>query len=238
MPRRRPPGRLDQLADAALTVFGTKGFRLAQMDDIAAVMGIAKGTLYGYVDGKEALFALAVESVMRPGPLPSPPLPVAAPTEAELLARIRERIAELCALPALERATRRRVTPAAPDAARELAEVIGELWDLFAATRRGADMIERSARDWPELAEVFYVGFRRDLITRLATYIEQRSGRGEFRPANNPGVAARFLLESVVWFARHRLRDPDAPQIDEAAARSVVTRLLINALIPDTGGIS
>ena len=53
-------------------------------------MGVAKGTLYGYVTGKEALFALALDSVMRPGSLPAPPLPVAAPSEAELLARVRE----------------------------------------------------------------------------------------------------------------------------------------------------
>src|SRR5258708_36732729 len=106
MPRKRPGDRLDQLADAALTVFGRTGFRLAQMDDIAAEMGVAKGTLYGYVDSKEALFALALESIMRPGSLPLPPLPIPAPSEAELLARVRARVAELGALPALRKPLR------------------------------------------------------------------------------------------------------------------------------------
>ncbi len=230
MPRKRPEDRLEQLADAALTVFGRTGFRLAQMDDIAAEMGVAKGTLYGYVTSKEALFALALESVMHPGPLPPRPLPIAAPSEAELLAGVRDRTAELGALPVLQAALARR---GQADVGRELTEIIGELWDLLAATRRGADMIERSARDWPELAEVFYVGFRRQLIARLASYLDRCSRRGELRPVEHPGVTARFVLESVVWFASHRLGDPDSADIDEDVARPAVTRLLIAALVPD-----
>lgn len=231
MPRKRPPDRLDQLADAALTVFGRAGFRLAQMDDIAAEMGVAKGTLYGYVDSKEALFALAIESIMSAGPLPPRALPIAAPSEAELLDRVRERIAELGALPALQAAMDRQAEAA--DVRGELAGVIGGLWDLLAATHRGADMIERSARDWPELAEVFYAGFRRGLIARLAAYLEQGSRRGEFRPVPHPPVTARFVLEAVVWFASHRIGDPDSADIDGDVARADVTRLLSAALIPD-----
>jgi len=235
MPRTRPPDRLDQLADAALTVFGRTGFRLAQMDDIAAELGVAKGTVYGYVTSKEALFALALESVMHPGALPPRPLPIAAPGEAELLARVRDRIAELGALPALQAALARR-GPA--DAGRELTGIFDELWEMLATTRRGADMIERSARDWPELAEVFYVGFRRQLIASLASYLEQGARRGELRPVEHPEVTARFVLESVVWFASHRHGDPDSADINDDVARRAVTRLLITALIPDAASRS
>lgn len=231
MPRIRPPDRLDQLADAALTVFGRTGFRLAQMDDVAAEMGVAKGTLYGYVTSKEALFALAIESVMHPGPLSARPLPIEAPSEAELLAHVRDRIAKLGELPVLRTAMAR---SGRADVRFELAEIIGELWDLLIATRRGADMIERSARDWPELAEVFYVGFRRDLIARLASYLEQGSRSGQLRPIEHPHITARFVLESVVWFASHRIGDLDSADIDEKVARPAVTRLLITALVPDT----
>ena len=235
MPRTRPPDRLDQLADAALTVFGRTGFRLAQVDDIAAEMSVAKGTVYGYVTSKEALFALALESVMHPGALPPRPLPIAAPGQAELLARVRDRIAELGALPALQTALARR-GPA--DAGRELTGILGELWEMLAATRRAADMIERSARDWPELAEVFYVGFRRQLIASLASYLEQGARRGELRPVEHPEVTARFVLESVVWFASHRHGDPDSAGISDDMARPAVTRLLITALIPDAASRS
>ena len=235
MPRKRPQDRIEQLTDAALSVFGRAGFRLAQMDDIAAEMGVAKGTLYGYVDSKEALFALALESVMRPGSRPPTQLPIRAPSETELLIRVRDRIAELGSLPVLQAAINRRTQA---DVRAELAEVIGELWELLAATHRGADMIERSARDWPELAEVFYVGFRRDLIARLASYVERGSRGGEFRPAEHPQITARFVLESVVWFASHRLGDPDSAEIDGDQARADVTRLLIRALVPDAASTS
>ena len=51
-------------------------------------------------------------------------------------------------------------------------------------------------------------------------------------------MTARFVLESVVWFASHRHSDPDSADIDEEVARPAVTRLLIAALIPDAASRS
>jgi hypothetical protein len=46
------------------------------------------------------------------------------------------------------------------------------------------------------------------------------------------GVAARFLVESVVWFAWHRKDDPDSAMIGDDPARQVVRELLLSAFIP------
>src|SRR6266852_8243565 len=101
--RRRPPDGLDQVIAAALRVFGEKGYRQTQMADVAREMGVAPGTLYGYVTGKEALFHLVVDRAFaadRPGPAPA--LPIAAPRAGATLARLRERLAIDAALPVLE----------------------------------------------------------------------------------------------------------------------------------------
>ena len=46
---------------AATTIFATRGFNAASMDDIAEASGITKPMLYAYFDSKEGLFLACVE---------------------------------------------------------------------------------------------------------------------------------------------------------------------------------
>src|SRR5215472_8507785 len=62
MARAIPPDRFQQLVDCATQVFIEQGYARTQMADVAEAMGIAKGTLYLYVESKEALFDLVVRS--------------------------------------------------------------------------------------------------------------------------------------------------------------------------------
>lgn len=49
-------GKTAAILDAAQQLFAAFGFRRTSMDDIARAAGVAKGTLYLYFDGKEAVF--------------------------------------------------------------------------------------------------------------------------------------------------------------------------------------
>ena len=55
MARTIPPDRFQQLVDCATQVFIERGYAHTQMADVAEAMGIGKGTLYLYVESKEAL---------------------------------------------------------------------------------------------------------------------------------------------------------------------------------------
>jgi AcrR family transcriptional regulator len=55
--RRPPEVRREQILDAAARVFTDKGTSVATVDDIAAVAGVAKGTIYLYFDSKEQLLS-------------------------------------------------------------------------------------------------------------------------------------------------------------------------------------
>jgi AcrR family transcriptional regulator len=55
--RRPPEVRREQILDAAARVFTDKGTSAATVDDIAAVAGVAKGTIYPYFDSKEQLLS-------------------------------------------------------------------------------------------------------------------------------------------------------------------------------------
>jgi AcrR family transcriptional regulator len=224
--RRRPADGLDQVIAAALRVFADKGYRRTQMSDVAREMRVAPGTLYGYVAGKEALFHLVVDRAFTAdGHASAPTLPIPTPPPGATLARLRERLAADSALAPLETALRRsRLT----DARAEIEAIVGALYDRIGGAWQGIVMLERSALDWPELAHVFYVEVRRRLLQRLERYLAARAEAGILAAAPSAPAAARFVLETVAWFAMHRHRDRDADLDDETARRTTIT-LVANA---------
>ena len=58
--QRRKQARPAELTAAALSLFVEKGFAATRLDDIAALAGVSKGTLYLYFDSKVALFKAVV----------------------------------------------------------------------------------------------------------------------------------------------------------------------------------
>src|SRR5439155_16924079 len=143
-PRKAPEQRLDDLVEAGLRVFAAKGFRAAQMADVAAEMGVSQGTLYNYVESKDGLFSLCLDRLLLDGDQPTE-LPVRALEKDVLAERLRGRLADLWEFRALGTAAKRAENPRA-----ELEVVLGELYDAFGARRLAIDAIERSAREVPE----------------------------------------------------------------------------------------
>jgi AcrR family transcriptional regulator len=230
MARKRPEGRLDQLLDCATRVFIDKGYRRTQMADVAREMGVSAGALYGYVESKEALFHLLIDRAFTGAPAAAPELPVRTPASGATLARLRERLATEAALPRLSAATER----ARPrDVRRECEDVLGELYDLVSRTQAGTTLIERSALDLPELIPAFYGEMRRDLLARLTRWLERRIRSGQLRRVPDTAIVARLLVESITWFARHRLRDRDTPPLDDAIARAATIDFLVAGLLPE-----
>jgi len=106
--RRIPEGRFDDLIDAASDVFIERGWRRTQMADIAEAVGVAKGTFYGYVESKEALFALCLRWASRTGSVERPAiLPVPTPPRGRLAQRLKENLAEEAVPPSLAAALAR-----------------------------------------------------------------------------------------------------------------------------------
>jgi AcrR family transcriptional regulator len=63
---RRKQARPAEIVAAALSEFSERGFAATRLDDVAARAGIAKGTVYLYFDGKEALFEAVVRQELLP----------------------------------------------------------------------------------------------------------------------------------------------------------------------------
>jgi AcrR family transcriptional regulator len=229
MARRRPPDRLDQILEAATRVFARTGLESSKMSDVATEAGVSQGTLYNYVESKEALFRLLLDRGLGSPPPAPTALPLRSPSAAGLARRMDDAIAANFALPCLDKALgRRRVT----DAGAELAEVIDELYERTLVTRQAADVLERSARDVPELAAVFYGKVRRGLFERLERLIARRIASGHYHD-RDPRVVARFIAETVTTFARHIHGDVEPPGFDLGLAREIIIETLVTGIVRD-----
>lgn len=230
MARTRPAGRFPGLVAAGTRVFiDSGGFRRTQIGDVAREMGVAKGTVYLYVESKEALFDLVLRHADLPG-LPEPALPVPAPAAGATIAYVRDRMAAEAGFPALARAERR-AGPAA-SMAQELGAIVAEIDGVLVRNRTAIKLIGTSAKDMPELAELWFDRARGRLNSRLARYLARRSAEGLLRATPDPLATARFVTETASWFAVHRHWDPHPDPIADEAARETVRLAVLRTLLP------
>jgi AcrR family transcriptional regulator len=231
MGRRIPDERFEELADCAARVFIANGYRRTQMADVAEALGVAKGTLYLYVESKEALFDLAIHYADAPEQVKKPErLPIPTPKPGETAAYVRRRLMENQRLPLLEAAlTRKR----AGDAGRELEEIIREMYRVLAAHRRAIKLIDRSAVDHPELAAIWFEGGREGLMNLLERYVESRLRAGQLRSVPDVPAATRVVIEMVAFWAVHRHWDPHPQTLDDGVAEDTVVRFVVGALVKE-----
>ena len=57
--------RCEQILSAAVQVFSEQGFRCAEVQQVADLAGVGKGTIYRFYPTKDELFQAAVENVMQ-----------------------------------------------------------------------------------------------------------------------------------------------------------------------------
>jgi AcrR family transcriptional regulator len=228
MAQRRARDRLPELADAAVRCFRRNGFRATQMSDIAREMGVSEAALYRYVEGKEGLFGLVIRQALFLEDIPDTALPLASPPLELTLRQVSERLSRGAVPPALDRALRRR---RADDPRAELDGIVRELYSLVGLTRPAMDMIERSARELPELADLVNHDLRGPLLRALTRYLDRRAAAGQLRRTPHSAATARLLLEVVTWFGRHRFTDPEGAAIPAQAAEDTVADALLHMLL-------
>ncbi len=229
MARRIPDDRLQRLVETAANVFIEQGYRRTQMADVAQALGLAKGTLYLYVESKEALFDLVVRHADEEGHTSglALPLPVRTPRAGATLRYVREELERHQRLPRIAEAIARRRTT---DVARELEDIVRELFQALARNRRRIKLIDRSARDYPELAALWFEGARGGFLALLEHYLADRVARGSVRSLPDIRAAARLILETTVFWAVHRHWDAHPQNVSEEVAEATVVHFVVHAL--------
>jgi AcrR family transcriptional regulator len=228
--KRSAHERFGEVITAAVRVFTADGYRSTRMSDVARVAGLSEAALYRYVESKEGLFVLAIRHALLLEHMPAGrEFPLRPPSLAQMILQVREFVAAEVPFGSLAAALRGTGTG---DPAAELEAVMRELFTLETQTREAADMIERSARELPELADLLNSGLRRPVLAALTEYLEGRAKTGLLRVTPDAAATARLVLETLTWFARHRHSDPHGAAIPDALAEETAVDALIHALVP------
>ena len=228
MTRTIPESRFNQLIEVATKLFVARGYRLTQVADVAEALGVAKGTLYGYIESKEALFDAAVRFADGHGPVPEPstlPLstPAAGSTVQYVQTRLMEEARELTLVQALSlpKGTRAK--------ADEFDSIVRDLYRRMSRNRNALKLVDRCAIDHPELAAVWFEQGRYGQVALLATYLEKRSAAGKMRNVPNVQLAARMVLETVALWAIHMPWDASPRPFADDEVENALVDLLVHA---------
>jgi AcrR family transcriptional regulator len=230
MPRKSTGDRLWEIATAATEEFGRLGYRGTKTADVASKAGISTGSLFTYVESKEALFHLVFLHWFEMPSERIPALPVATPSPGETLAVIETGLREV-QMPRI-RAALDEEKPA--DVAEELREIVDERYALLDHYWPLIAVIERCAVEMPELEAAWFSLARAGSFEELGSYLERRMAQDLLRPMPDAEVAARVVTESLSWFAWHRREGRDFTLYDDDAVRRTVVEFICAALIPES----
>ncbi|SDU25203.1 TetR/AcrR family transcriptional regulator [Jiangella alkaliphila] len=248
MARTIPSDRFAAVIAAAARVFITHGYQRAQLQDVANALGLGKGTLYGYAQGKAALFAATVRYADGREPLPTPaelPVPVAA--DGETAALVAGRLASEVADMQLSRALAEPLPPSATPADRsaELAGIVTDLYARLARHRMAIKLVDRCAPELPDLAQVWFGTGRRANVAGVEEYLVRRQQAGTVTLPGPAPLVARTIVELCALWAVHCHFDPapdplagnragadQAPGIDDGAVAATLAELIVRATTP------
>jgi AcrR family transcriptional regulator len=228
-PRVTPENRIPDIVNAAIRVFGQKGFRLTQMEEIAAEAGISKATLYYYFKSKIHLFYYVLESgIPKNGATLPPPESVSVRSERDLFKLLKKRLKEGSRFKSIEEFLGKKTSDI--DLAHEIAEITEEHWNICERNRIQIIILEKSAFEFPELAEIYDEYARQQILSQLEQYLEARTNLGLIRPLNSIPATARFIMESVAWFGFKQSRVKPAKIYSKSEALPDLVSILTRGL--------
>ncbi|MFJ8694314.1 TetR/AcrR family transcriptional regulator [Streptomyces roseolilacinus] len=182
------------MLDAAVRVFGRRGYRAASMEEIAELAGVSKPLVYLYLNSKEDLFtacirreAAALTAAVRAGAgAPAPGTPVDRRLRAGLTAFFAHTAGNPDGWAVLHHQARTHGEPFATEAAALREEITGFVTSLIVATAR-------EAHQDPELTERDVAGLAHALVGAAESLADWANG--------TPDVTAREAAETLMRFA-------------------------------------
>jgi AcrR family transcriptional regulator len=221
---RRGVDRTREVARAAFGAFCDGGYRLTQIAHVSERLGVSVGTIYRYVDSKEALFHLAVLEALGEAPAAlDAPLKVAG--TAETARRLGEAIATDSLWGQLEQAL---AAPPPADVKAEARQIAEQLYESMSRHAPVILLLDRCAHEIPELAEIFDRQVRATLMRDLTAWVEKRGLAGE-TDTPSAAVLARGAMEAIAWLAKTRRGDPTAVWMTDDQARAAAVRIFVGA---------
>lgn len=223
---RKQATSLIEIANAAVTYITRHGYKQTQMAGLAKEIGVSAGTLYTYVENKEALLHLAAEFLIDPAPLEQASLPFKGYPRSELVEKFIKAVLDRAQWLILKNALAENRTD--PETLRLIGD---EVYGLIDTHGRSILFLDRLANEIPEFTSVHMDsvrgGFTGDLVMLL---LKAGSKHGPY----GTGIIARAATEGISWSAMHRHHEGMARQpigdLTEADIRGLASRTFAAAL--------
>jgi len=201
------------IIEGAGRTFGQFGFARTQMADIAKEAGVALGTLYRYTPSKDVLFYL----VLLHGAGASGREVAAAASCDDVAARLESFVHGLGMEANIQGALDQARSSATPTS-----DFIGAMYDGVDRFHMALRVLDRSAREWPDVAKLFNQELRAPVLLCAEQFLSDPAFAHAVRRVPDVEAAARLLLEMVAWMAMHRHFTSETENITDAAARMAV----------------
>lgn len=203
------------------------------MEDIAKRVGVSKGTLYLYVESKEALFDLALRYADRTDAFEEPTqLPVSTPKPGSTLDYISGRLASDERFRAFAQGLKTRKPR---DAKKELEEVVRALYRALYDNRHAIKLVDTCAADHPQLAEMWFRAGRGGVTALLIPFLERRIAQACYTKVPDVPLAARFILESCMLWAVHINWDPHPELLRVEKIEDTLVQLVSRGILRSGG---
>ncbi|BBM88303.1 TetR/AcrR family transcriptional regulator [Candidatus Uabimicrobium amorphum] len=224
MPRKHDINKAVQIIETATNIFIRNGYKRSKMEDVTKSLGLSTGSIYRYFKSKEALFDLILRVNIEDIDLGEIKWPLAS-TQDTLNFLQKSTLLER-RFPTLTQSLQQDCTS---EHRQQFAQIIGEIYDVLAKYRIGIKLIESSALDWPELAELWFKKRRQQMFTLLTSYIEKSISQGHIPQVVDINASVRFVVNTITFFAIHRHFDIIPTEFDETTSRQMAVYMITRA---------
>lgn len=212
--------RLQQLYDAASSLFIRQGYARTQVSDIARQAGISVGAVYSLFTGKRTIFQFLLKCTIAPEFLDGE---LTLPLDAEVFVGLDAELEEVFAANA---ADYRR--PLEKGGLYTYSEMLSSAFDLVSRYGIGVLLVEKNTKEFPQLA-ASYAGHRRHFFDTTAAYLDKFIAEGQVRTVPDAGLATRVIVETLAYWGMHIRHDVYQP--DKALPIDTAKQVCLDALL-------
>lgn len=227
-PAPNPEIRSLEIVNAAIGVFAAKGFRQAQMSDIAREMGASPGTLYNTVTSKDVLFEAALSHIFGlDDDLPA----LLAKERVDIVENLRTAINRVELFPKIAAALEADVPRSAALFRQELEALVTEQFDFMVRNGDGVRILEKSADEFPELSRAYFGFLRALVIDRWEAYMARAKAAGHLADIKDTTIASRAVIEALSWWAIRMPNDPGTEHYSLQNVRGEVIAFAVRGIV-------
>ena len=229
MNRLKQLERMEKIVWVAIECFLAQGFRGTKISDIAKNAQIGKGSIYNYFQSKDALVDFLFKSeLLYKSKDEWPEIPVKTPREGATVKFLKTYMKSQ----GVDEYFQGVINSECSDPEAELKQVVLDSYRLLDRMKYSTMFMEHIESDLPEIKKL-YDKWNGDRMSWFIKYVQSRMEEKKFRELPSAIAAARFMNQTIAWFAMHRHGHPNQGGVNDEKAEEMVSYAILHTFIPD-----